>query len=140
MFDKFSSRHIGVSNEKDLRAMLEVIGVNSVDELIAQVIPASIRLKKPLALPAEGMSEYEFSAHRRGILPFAQIRVDHVALVGIETQVAKTDVAPGNPHLPVFGHGMHLQGDEAVGGHVVDDRRRGHAGIEIRGTSRRIFL
>ena len=65
MFDKFSSRHIGVSNEKDLRAMLEVIGVNSVDELIAQVIPASIRLKKPLALPAEGMSEYEFSAHIR---------------------------------------------------------------------------
>ena len=65
MFDKFSSRHIGVSNEKDLRAMLEVIGVNSVDELIAQVIPASIRLKKPLALPAEGMSEYEFSAYIR---------------------------------------------------------------------------
>lgn len=65
MFDKFSSRHIGVSNEKDLRAMLEVIGVNSVDELIAQVIPASIRLKKPLALPAEGMSEYEFLAHIR---------------------------------------------------------------------------
>ena len=65
MFDKFSSRHIGVSNEKDLRAMLEVIGVNSVDELIAQVIPASIRLKKPLALPAEGMSEYEFAAHIR---------------------------------------------------------------------------
>ena len=45
--------------------MLDVIGVGSVDELIAQVIPQSIRLKKPLALPAEGMSEYEFAAHIR---------------------------------------------------------------------------
>ena len=65
MFDKFSERHIGVSNEKDLKAMLDVIGVKSVDELISQVIPQSIRLRKPLALPAEGMSEYEFAAHIR---------------------------------------------------------------------------
>ncbi len=64
MFDKFESRHIGVSNETELRAMLDTIGVKSVDELIGQVIPASIRLKKPLALP-EGMSEYEFAAHIR---------------------------------------------------------------------------
>ena len=42
MFDKFSERHIGVSNEKDLKAMLEVIGAKSVDELISQVIPQSI--------------------------------------------------------------------------------------------------
>ena len=67
MFDKFFGRHIGVNNEKDLRAMLDVIGVGSVDELIAQVIPQSIRLKKPLALPAEGMSEYEFAAHIRAL-------------------------------------------------------------------------
>ena len=67
MFDKFSGRHIGVSNEKDLKAMLDVIGVKSVEELIAQVIPQSIRLKKPLALPAEGMSEYEFAAHIRAL-------------------------------------------------------------------------
>ena len=67
MFDKFSERHIGVSNEKDLKAMLEVIGAKSVDELISQVIPQSIRLKKPLALPAEGMREYEFAAHIRSL-------------------------------------------------------------------------
>ena len=29
MFDKFSERHIGVSNEKELKAMLETIGVTS---------------------------------------------------------------------------------------------------------------
>ena len=67
MFDKFSERHIGVSNEKDLKAMLDVIGTKSVDELISQVIPQSIRLRKPLALPAEGMSEYEFAAHIRDL-------------------------------------------------------------------------
>ncbi len=67
MFDKFSARHIGVSNEKELQSMLDVIGVKSVEELISQVIPASIRLKKPLALPAEGMSEYEFAAHIRSL-------------------------------------------------------------------------
>ena len=62
MFDKFSDRHIGVTNPKDLKEMLDVIGVKSVDELISQVIPQSIRLKTPLALP-KGMSEYEFAAH-----------------------------------------------------------------------------
>ena len=63
MLDKFMDRHIGVTNPNDLAEMLKVIGVESVEELISQVIPASIRLKKPIALPTEGMSEYEFSAH-----------------------------------------------------------------------------
>ena len=39
MFDKFSDRHIGVTNPKDLKEMLDVIGDKSVDELISQVIP-----------------------------------------------------------------------------------------------------
>ena len=67
MFDQFSTRHIGVTNETQLHEMLEVIGVKSVEELISQVIPASIRLKKPLALEPKGMSEYEFSAHIRSL-------------------------------------------------------------------------
>ena len=67
MFDKFSERHIGVSNPAELQAMLDVIGVKTVEELISQVIPQSIRLKKPLALPEKGMSEYEFAAHIRQI-------------------------------------------------------------------------
>ncbi|MSE71489.1 glycine dehydrogenase (aminomethyl-transferring), partial [Escherichia coli] len=65
-FDTFADRHIGVSNPDELKAMLDTIGVGSVDELIAQVIPQSIRLKKPLDLPA-GMSEYEFAAHIRAL-------------------------------------------------------------------------
>ena len=65
MFDKFYSRHIGVQNPDELKAMLEVIGVQTVEELIGQVIPQSIHLKKPLRLPKEGMSEYEYAAHIR---------------------------------------------------------------------------
>ena len=34
--------------------MLEVIGAKSVDELISQVIPQSIRLKKPLHCRPKG--------------------------------------------------------------------------------------
>ena len=66
MFDQFSSRHIGVTNPDELQQMLAVIGVNSVEELLQQVIPQSIRLKKPLALE-KGMSEYEFANHIRSL-------------------------------------------------------------------------
>ncbi len=62
-FDKFYNRHIGVTDSGELAEMLKTIGVESVEELISQVIPANIRLKKPLALPEEGMSESEFAAH-----------------------------------------------------------------------------
>ena len=64
--DKLIGRHVG-PREEELPAMLSTIGAASVDELIAQVVPATIRLKKPLALPREGMSEHEFAAHIREI-------------------------------------------------------------------------
>ena len=54
----FASRHIG-PREKDLKKMLQKIGVSSLDELINQTIPSNIRLKKPLNLP-EGLSEFEY--------------------------------------------------------------------------------
>ncbi len=63
MFDKFSSRHIGVNNNEETEQMLATIGVGSLEELISEVIPSNIRLKQPLALQTEGMSEYEFAAH-----------------------------------------------------------------------------
>ena len=62
MFDQFVDRHIGCSNPDTLKAMLDTIGVGSVDELISQVIPSDIRLNAPLAL-SEAMSEYEFATH-----------------------------------------------------------------------------
>ncbi|MBR2049342.1 MAG: aminomethyl-transferring glycine dehydrogenase [Rikenellaceae bacterium] len=59
-FDRFASRHLG-PDAAQLKEMLEVIGVESREELISQVIPQSIRLRKPLALPKEGLSEFQFA-------------------------------------------------------------------------------
>ena len=57
--DSFVVRHIG-PNEVEIKKMLNKIGVNSVEKLLEQTLPKSIRLKKPLELP-EGISEHAFS-------------------------------------------------------------------------------
>lgn len=56
--EDFQNRHIA-PNEADTAEMLEVVGVNSIDELIEQTVPATIRLKQPLNLPA-AKSETEY--------------------------------------------------------------------------------
>jgi len=56
--DNFINRHNGPS-ESDIQLMLKKSGANSLDELISQTIPASIRMEKPLRLAA-GISEYEY--------------------------------------------------------------------------------
>ena len=61
-FDSFVDRHTGLNTKEDLQQMLATIGVGSVEELLQQVIPQNIRLKKALDLP-EAMSEYEYASH-----------------------------------------------------------------------------
>ena len=56
--EKFQSRHIA-PNQADTAKMLKTIGVNTLDELIEQTVPAGIRLKNPLNLPA-AKSEYDY--------------------------------------------------------------------------------
>ena len=63
--DKFVNRHNG-PRKNDVKAMLDIIGADSVDELIDRTIPAAIRLKKPLNLPC-GMTEYQYHKHLRGV-------------------------------------------------------------------------
>ena len=58
---KFVNRHVGITAE-DLPDMLKAVGVNTLDELIDQTIPANIRLKQPLNLP-KPMTEREFAEH-----------------------------------------------------------------------------
>jgi glycine dehydrogenase len=55
---EFSVRHIGPS-ASETQAMLQTIGVSSIDELIDKTIPASIRLQQPLQT-AGPVSEYEY--------------------------------------------------------------------------------
>jgi glycine cleavage system P protein (glycine dehydrogenase) len=49
--DAFVTRHIG-PNDADVEVMLREVGARSLDELIDQTVPASIRIAKPLDLPA----------------------------------------------------------------------------------------
>lgn len=48
--EDFQNRHIA-PNLPDTEAMLQKIGVKTIDELIDQTVPAAIRLKQPLNLP-----------------------------------------------------------------------------------------
>src|SRR5215218_149624 len=57
----FVRRHIGPS-ARDVTAMLEAVGANSVDALMAQTLPASIRQTAPLDL-GKPLSETEAIAH-----------------------------------------------------------------------------
>jgi glycine dehydrogenase len=57
----FARRHIGPS-PRDVADMLETVGAKSLDELMAQTLPASIRQKAPLDL-GTALSETESLAH-----------------------------------------------------------------------------
>ena len=61
MKDLLQARHIGVS-EQDEVFMLQTIGVKSLDELIAQTIPASIRLNREIILP-DALTERQYAEH-----------------------------------------------------------------------------
>jgi hypothetical protein len=63
--DDFVGRHVG-PDAAETRAMLDVLGLDSLDQLIDKVIPASILSAAPLALP-EGRSEPETLALLRAI-------------------------------------------------------------------------
>jgi glycine dehydrogenase len=55
--DTFPRRHLG-SNESEIAAMLGLLGYSSLDALADAAVPANIRLKAPLRLPADkGESE-----------------------------------------------------------------------------------
>ena len=63
--DDFVGRHVG-PDAAETRAMLDVLGLDSLDQLIDKVIPAAILSAAPLALP-EGRSEPEALAMLRAI-------------------------------------------------------------------------
>ncbi len=63
--DTFAPRHIGPRGD-EVAAMLKQVGAASLDQLIDEAIPASIRLKGPLDLPA-AESESTYLARLKGI-------------------------------------------------------------------------
>ena len=62
-FDQFVKRHLGPS-PSEVKVMLDIIRVDSIENLLEETIPASIRLTEELALP-EALTENEFVASIR---------------------------------------------------------------------------
>ncbi len=63
--NNFARRHNGPFGD-EINLMLEKIGVASIDQLIDQTVPSSIRMKAPLDLPT-GMNEHQYLTHIRSI-------------------------------------------------------------------------
>jgi glycine dehydrogenase len=61
--DSFPQRHIGPS-EEDIQAMLGTLGVSSLDALMEETIPGSIRLRSSLDIP-DALGEHELEAEMR---------------------------------------------------------------------------
>jgi glycine dehydrogenase len=74
----FASRHIGPDDVQKAE-MLTTIGVSSVDELISQTVPASIRLKNPLQLPAP-QTEYQFIQNFKKLAQKNQVTKSYIGL------------------------------------------------------------
>lgn len=70
--DAFIGRHLG-SNETEVAAMLKAIGAASVDALIAETVPAAIRLEKPLPI-ADAVPEHVALAELKAIAAKNQIK------------------------------------------------------------------
>ena len=63
--NQFAERHIG-PRPSEIEEMLQKIGVNTLDELVTQTIPANIRLNKSLDLPA-ALNESELLDHMKAL-------------------------------------------------------------------------
>jgi glycine dehydrogenase len=74
----FAYRHIGPRRE-DLAEMLRLLGYGSLDEFIGAVVPAEIRLRRPLALPP-GRSEREVLQALRGLAGMNRVFRSYIGL------------------------------------------------------------
>jgi glycine dehydrogenase len=63
--NNFIDRHNG-PRKSELETMLNAIGVDTLEQLIDETVPSSIRLSKPLNLPA-GLNEYEYLNHIKSL-------------------------------------------------------------------------
>ena len=75
-FQAFAQRHNGPSPE-ETRDMLQVVGAASLEQLIDQIIPVSIRLKRELDLP-EALSEQDYLSHLQALANKNQVFKSHI--------------------------------------------------------------
>ncbi len=75
----FASRHIGASASGQQRPMLDALGYGSLEDLLADAVPASIREKLELALPPAA-SETEVAAELRDLAERNQVLASMIGL------------------------------------------------------------
>jgi len=76
--NNFIDRHNG-PRKQEIEIMLQKTGVDSLDELINQTVPHTIRLKKPLNLP-DGLNEYEYLNHLKKLASKNKIFKSYIGL------------------------------------------------------------
>lgn len=74
----FLERHNGLQ-EKDLKKVFETIGVNSLDALINETVPETIRMNRPLNVP-DGVNEFEYLGHIKEIASRNKIFKSYIGL------------------------------------------------------------
>ena len=78
MTDAFEPRHNGIT-DSDIQVMLETIGVSSIDDLIDQVVPDSIRMQGPLKVPAAA-TESELLGELRSLADQNQVFRSYIGM------------------------------------------------------------
>ncbi len=77
-YDAFELRHIGPRGD-DVERMLGIIGAPSIDDLVDEVVPRSIRNTRPLTLPV-GLSEHDFLQALSKIAGKNRVRKSYIGL------------------------------------------------------------
>lgn len=79
--EEFVHRHIG-PDAAEMKAMLDTMGLNSLDELIDKTVPAGIRLKELPGTPAqqEGMSEHQYLQEIKKIAAHNKVFKNYIGL------------------------------------------------------------
>ena len=77
-FDQFEKRHIG-PNSAELQTMLQVIGADSMDQLIEETVPSNIRLEQDMDLP-DAMTEYEYLRELKATAAFNKVFKTYIGL------------------------------------------------------------
>ncbi len=85
--NEFLARHIG-PDDAEAAAMLAAVGAASLDELIGQTVPASIRLAQPLNLPAP-LREHEALERLQAIAGKNQLKKSLIGLGYYDTLTPK---------------------------------------------------
>jgi glycine dehydrogenase len=77
-YDRFANRHIGI-DAASLSEMLQVVGAQSLDQLIDETVPDNIRMKRELNVPS-AMTEFEFLAELKKTALMNKLFKSHIGL------------------------------------------------------------